>query len=177
MSSKESKPTEETKTQPVDKVAATFAATEKNFADLEAKSATMRRDIRDQSEAYARAQEERQRAAAQWDYEEAQRRREVQDKQREEDRERERRYAEREAAIVSRERLVIDTATELFGPVGTPFDPKQAKLALDKKLEAAEAKGKGIAEKAAASEYATKKAMTRRMRRRTSRFSVPTTTG
>lgn len=157
MSSKETKQSEEPKQQPTDKVAATFQATEKAFADMEGKFIAARRDIREQSEQYARAQEERQRAAAQWDYEEEQRRRAVLDKQREEDRERERRFVDRENAIASQQKQFVETVVELFGPVGTPFDPKQAKQALEKKLEAAEAKGRGIAEKAAASEYNTKK--------------------
>lgn len=151
--------TETKQSQPVDRVAATFAATEKSFADLEAKSATMRREIRDQAEAHARSQEERQRASAQWDYEEEQRRRAVLDRQKDEDRERDRRYAEREASLALRERQFIEVSNELLGPTGNPFDPKQAKASLDKKLDAAEAKGKAIAEKAGANEYTTKKAI------------------
>lgn len=158
MSSKESKP-EEKQAQPTDKVAATFAATEKAFVDLEGKFIAARRDVREQSETYARAQEERQRATAQWDYEEGQRRQTVIDKQREDDRDRVRVYAEREADLKTRERAVHETLTDLLGPCGTPFDPKQAKQSFDKKIADAENKGKAIAEKSAASEYATKKSI------------------
>jgi hypothetical protein len=158
MSQKE-KSVEENKQPPVDRVATTFAATEKSFADLEAKSATMRREIREQSEAYARAQEERQRAAAQWDYEEEQRRRAVLDKQREDDRERDRRYAEREAAIAAREKQVHITLAELLGIASDPFDSRAAAKALEDKLTKAEAKGKTIAEQMAAKDYATKKSI------------------
>lgn len=143
----------------IDKVAATLASTEKGFADLEGKAATMRREIREQSDAYARAQEERQRAAAQWDYEEEQRRRAVLDRQREEDRDRERKYSEREATIATKDKLIRETVAELLGVAVDPFDPKAAKIALDKKLEAAEAKGHAIATKAAERDYATKKSI------------------
>ncbi len=158
MSNKEAK-TEETKLEapPIDKVQATFAATEKSFADLEARAATMRREIRDQAEAHARSREERQRTAAQWDYEEEQRRRAILDRQKEEDRERERQFAERNAAIVQREKQVIEVATELLGVTGTPFDPKQAKANLDKKLTEAENRGKAIAKAEAERDYTTKK--------------------
>ena len=163
MSTKETKPNDEKQVadkqpQP-DKVAATYAATEKSLSDIETRASTARREIREQSEIYARAQEERQRAAAQWDYEEGQRRRAVLDGHADEDRKRNQAHAEREATIVAREKLVHETLTDLLGPCGTPFDPKQAKAAFDKKIEAAEAKGKAIAEKSAASEYATKKSI------------------
>lgn len=159
MSSKETKSEESKPTQSVDRVATTYASTEKSFADLEARSATMRREIREQADSYARAQEDRQRSAAQWDYEEEQRRRAVLDRQKEEDRDRDRRYIEREASLASRERLFVETAAELFGATGNPFDPKQAKESLAKKLEAAEGKGRAIATKEAERDYATKKAI------------------
>jgi hypothetical protein len=143
----------------IDKVAATYMSTEKSFADLEARAATMRREIRDQSEAYARAQEERQRAAAQWDYEEEQRRRAVLDKQREEDRERERRNTEASDRVAAREKAFRDLAVELFGVPSDPFDPKAAAKALSDKLAKAEAQGKAIAANEAAKEYATKKSI------------------
>jgi hypothetical protein len=156
MSQKE-KPVEDIKQPPADRVATTFAATEKSFADLEAKSATMRREIREQSDAYARAQEERQRATAQWDYEEEQRRRAVLDKQREDDRERERRNVEASERIAARDKMLRETVAELFGVPSDPFDPKAAKIALDKKLVDAESKGRAIATKEAERDYATKK--------------------
>ena len=164
MSTKETKPNEDKQsadkqTQPIDKVAATYAATEKSLSDIETRASTARREIREQAETYARAQEERQRASAQWDYEEGQRRQAVIDKQKEEDRDRDRRHAERETAFAQREKVVMEIVAELFGVATTSIDPKQAKLALDKKIEAAEAKGKAIAEKSAASEYATKKSI------------------
>lgn len=159
MSSKEAKNEEAKQVPAIDRVASTFTSTEKAFVDLEGKFIAARRDIREQAETYARAQEERQRAAAQWDYEEAQRRREVKDRQEAEDRERDRKHAEREAALQVRERVFIETATELFGVTGNPFDPKQAKVSLDKKIEAAEAKGKSIAKAEAEKDYATKKAI------------------
>jgi hypothetical protein len=159
MSSKETKSEETKPTQSVDRVAATYAATEKSLADIETKASVARREIREQAEGYARVQEERHRASAQWDYEEEQRRRTVTDRQKEEDRDRDRRYIEREASLGAREKLFVETAAELFGPVGNPFDPKQAKDSLTKKLEAAEAKGKAIAEKAALADYTTKKAI------------------
>ena len=160
MSSKAEAKSEETKqAQPTDKVALTYLATEKSLFDIETKAATARREIREQAETYARAQEERQRANAQWDYEEGQRRQAVTDKQKEEDRERERKIAEREADLKAREKTVHETLTDLLGPCGTPFDPKQAKAAFDKKIDAAKTEGKAIAEKAAASEYATKKSI------------------
>jgi hypothetical protein len=158
MSSKETK-SEEPKQPPVDRVAATYAATEKSLADIENKASVARREIREQAEGYARVQEERQRQSEQWNYEEEQRRRAVLDRQKEEDRERERRIAQREADLVAKEKLFVETAAELFGPVGNPFDTKQAKASLEKKLEAAEAKGKAIAEKAALADYTTKKAI------------------
>jgi len=157
--SKETKTNEETKPGQPDRVATTLAATEKSFADMEAKFANARREVRDQSEAYARAQEERQRDAAQWDYEEEQRRRAVVDRQREEDRERERRYAEREAAIVAREKAVHSGLAKLLGPCGEPFDLEQAKAAFDKKLAEAAANATKIAEQTAKKEYETKKAI------------------
>jgi colicin import membrane protein len=157
--SKETKTNEETKPGQPDRVATTLAATEKSFADMEAKFANARREVRDQSEAYARAQEERQRDAAQWDYEEEQRRRAVVDRQREEDRERDRRHAEREAAIAAREKAVHSGLAKLLGPCGEPFDPEQAKAAFDKKLAEAAANATKIAEQTAKKEYETKKAI------------------
>lgn len=53
--SKETKTNEETKPGQPDRVATTLASTEKSFADMEAKFANARREVRDQSEAYARA--------------------------------------------------------------------------------------------------------------------------
>lgn len=164
MSTKESKPNDEKQSadkqaQPVDKVAATYAATEKSLFDIETKAVVARREVRELSEGYARAQEERQRANAQWDYEEEQRRRAVTDKQKEEDRKRELAHAEREATIKAREASVNSTLVELLGVASDPFDPKQAKAAFDKKIDAAETKGKSIAEQAAAKEYTTKKSI------------------
>ena len=159
MSTKD-KPNEEPKqAAAVDKVAATFAATEKSLADIETRAATAKREVRELSETHARAQEERQRSAAQWDYEEDQRRRAVKDAQATEDRERARTNAEREATLAAREKAINETLAELLGVTSNPFVPKDAKAALDKKLDDAEKKGKAIAEKSAASDYATKKSI------------------
>jgi hypothetical protein len=158
MSSKETK-SEEPKQPPVDRVAATYAATEKSLADIENKASVARREIREQAEGYARVQEERQRQSEQWNYEEEQRRRAVLDRQKEEDRERDRRIAQREADLVAKEKLFVETTAELFGPVGNPFDPKQAKQSLDKKISDAEKKGFEMAKREAERDYATKKAI------------------
>jgi colicin import membrane protein len=151
----------ESKTQivPADKVAAVFVATEKSFADLEIKAANARREIREQNEVYARAQDDRQRATEQWNYEEEQRRRAVLDRQREEDRERERRYAERETSLNVREKSFAEIAVGLFGIQSSLFDPKTAEKVLADKLDKAENKGKGIAKAEAERDYATKKSI------------------
>lgn len=158
MSTKE-KNDESKSTAVTDKIATTFAATEKSLSDIETRAAAARREVREQSESYANAQEARKREAEQWDYEEAQRRREVKDMQATEDRDRLRQHSEREAGLAHREKSFRETVAELLGIAADPFDPKAAKAALDKKLSDAETKGKVVAEKVAASEYATKKAI------------------
>lgn len=158
--SKETKSGEEPKQiQPVDRISATYSTTEKNLLAIETQAANARREIREQAEGYARAQEERQRQAEQWNYEEEQRRRAVLDRQKEEDRERERAHVDRATALQKQERDFVATSVKLFKVTGAPFDPKQAEESLAKMLSEAENRGKQIAEKSAASEYATKKSI------------------